>query len=70
LALGRIGAPQIEPSCPALCRASTPYSLNKKDVDGRAKPGHDANDGAVRSTYAENNQRTNGRLSATADNIE
>jgi hypothetical protein len=30
-------------SCPALCRASTSYfAPNKKDVDGRDKPGHDA----------------------------
>jgi hypothetical protein len=30
------------PSCPALCRASTAFfSLNKQDVDGRDKPGHD-----------------------------
>src|SRR6476660_1051375 len=30
-------------SCPALCRASTSFSLNwkKQDVDGRVKPGHD-----------------------------
>jgi 4-carboxymuconolactone decarboxylase len=28
-----------EPSCPALCRAST--SLVAEDVDGRDKPGHD-----------------------------
>ena len=27
-------------SCPVLCRASTPW-LQKKDVDGRDKPGHD-----------------------------
>jgi hypothetical protein len=30
-------------SCPALCRASTSSSFNKKDVDGRDKPGHDEN---------------------------
>jgi hypothetical protein len=31
-----------EPSCPALCRASTPFFLPKKQgVDGRDKPGHD-----------------------------
>jgi hypothetical protein len=29
------------PSCPALCRASTSLRRGKKDVDGRAKPGHD-----------------------------
>ena len=30
------------PSCPALCRASTScFSRAKKDVDGRVKPGHD-----------------------------
>ena len=29
-------------SCPALCRASTPFgSFRKQDVDGRDKPGHD-----------------------------
>jgi len=32
-------------SCPALCRASTSYQheKEKKDVDGRDKPGHDSN---------------------------
>jgi hypothetical protein len=29
-------------SCPALCRASTPYFQQPQDVDGRDKPGHDA----------------------------
>src|SRR6185295_2685975 len=33
--------PRLAPSCPALCRASTPYFLMKQDVDGRDKPGHD-----------------------------
>ncbi len=28
-------------SCPALCRASTSLHQDKKDVDGRDKPGHD-----------------------------
>jgi len=28
-------------SCPALCRASTSWRSEEKDVDGRAKPGHD-----------------------------
>jgi len=37
----------FNPSCPALCRASTSlYVLCKKDVDGRDKPGHDDNNGA------------------------
>src|SRR5581483_4492904 len=29
------------PSCPHLLRASTPYFSEKKNVDGRDKPGHD-----------------------------
>jgi hypothetical protein len=30
-------------SCPALCRASTSFQTSdKQDVDGRDKPGHDA----------------------------
>src|SRR5665213_2428087 len=36
-------------SCPALCRASTPYFAaiaSKQDVDGRDKPGHDGKDRA------------------------
>jgi hypothetical protein len=29
-------------SCPALCRASTPFlAVTLQDVDGRNKPGHD-----------------------------
>src|SRR6185437_2596100 len=28
-------------SCPALCRASTPFFFRRQDVDGRDKPGHD-----------------------------
>src|SRR5689334_1770532 len=28
-------------SCPALCRASTPFFLAWQGVDGRDKPGHD-----------------------------
>jgi hypothetical protein len=33
----------ITPSCPALCRVSTPYFEQRqgKGVDGRDKPGHD-----------------------------
>jgi precorrin-3B synthase len=33
------------PSCPALCRASTsyPHEKEKKDIDGRNRPGHDSN---------------------------
>ena len=30
------------PSCPASCRASTPLSSRKQDVDAQDKPGHDA----------------------------
>jgi penicillin-binding protein 1C len=31
-----------EPSCPGLSQASTPFvAVDKKDVDGRVKPGHD-----------------------------
>jgi hypothetical protein len=38
----RIQAHFPPPSCPALCRASTPFLLQgRKDVDGRDKPGHD-----------------------------
>jgi molybdate transport system substrate-binding protein len=35
-------------SCPALCRASTPWNGLTKDVDGRDKPGHDGPLGAIR----------------------
>src|SRR6185437_5679581 len=28
-------------SCPALCRASTPFFFRRQGVDGRDKPGHD-----------------------------
>jgi hypothetical protein len=32
----------LSTSCPHLLRASTPFFVAKKDVDGRDKPGHDA----------------------------
>jgi hypothetical protein len=41
-AVGEVGLHDSQWSCPALCRASTPFSLKKQDVDGRVKPGHDA----------------------------
>ncbi len=31
----------MESSCPRSSRASTSYSRENKDVDGRDKPGHD-----------------------------
>ena len=35
----------FQPSCPALCRASTSLQpCSKEDVDGRDKPGHDEKD--------------------------
>jgi hypothetical protein len=40
--LREVEAEAIEPSCPALCRASTSSRTHgRKDVDGRVKPGHD-----------------------------
>jgi len=33
--------PHFFSSCPALCRASTPFFFRFKDVDGRDEPGHD-----------------------------
>jgi len=33
--------PRTPSSCPALCRASTPFPAENEDVDGRDKPGHD-----------------------------
>src|SRR5579862_312237 len=42
-----------QPSCPALCRASTScFEPNAKDVDGRDKPGHDASRGKWSKDYA------------------
>ena len=44
-----IGRYQSEPSCPALCRASTSTLASIEDVDGRDKPGHDERGGSTAS---------------------
>src|SRR5215470_3039579 len=41
-------SPHTQSSCPGLSRASATLAAEKKDVDGRDKPGHDARGGWLR----------------------
>src|SRR5262249_13389676 len=51
--------PSSSSSCPALCRASTPYGLSTEGVDGRAKPGHDDRESSLRCAPCHASKRLN-----------